>query len=250
MGMRTERVGRGRRRRDVKQLRQLGFTEDDLARLFVPEQRRLAKWTVSTYEFGFMLFGLGYGVLLGTVAFFSLWSTSAGLVKAVLAFLACVCVSVWVGGLGGARAAYWLMCLADRYQSFGDVGARILRWIRPPVTQRLAVKERCLRLTRRWAAQGRRNGLELSGQEQRILDILAGELTPTAIEEVHDIVRGSLLGAATSSDFNPNTYEVGKPRTLRQTLQLVGEVAGVIAITSAVVASALAGLEYILRGGS
>ncbi|GAA2219291.1 hypothetical protein GCM10010413_07060 [Promicromonospora sukumoe] len=240
-------MGRGRRRRDVRQLLQLGFTEDDLARLFVLEQRRLAKWTVSTYEFGFMLFGLGYGVVLGAVVFLGRWSSSAGLLEAVLVALVCVGLGVWVGGLGGARTAYWVMCLLDRYQSFGDAAARILRWIRPPVTQRLAVKERCLRLTRRWAAQGRRNGLELSGQEQRILDILAGELTPTAIEEIHDIVRGSLLDAATSSGFNPNTYEVGKLRTLRQTLRLVGEVAGVITVASAVVASVLAGLEYILR---
>lgn len=248
MGARTARVGRGQRRRDVRQLLQLGFTEDDLARLFVPEQRRLAKWTVSTYEFGFMLFGLGYGVVLGAVVFLSRWST-AGVLDAVLVSLVCVGIGVWVGGLGGARTAYWVMCLLDRYQSFGDAAARILRWIRPPVTQRLAVKERCLRLTRRWAAQGRRNGLELSGQEQRIVDILAGELTPTAIEEIHDIVRGSLLDAATSSGFNPNTYEVGKLRTLRQTLQLVGEVAGVVTVTSAVVASGLAGLAYVLRGG-
>ncbi|WP_423464299.1 hypothetical protein ACO229_06985 [Promicromonospora sp. MS192] len=69
-------------------------------------------------------------------------------------------------------------------------------------------------------------------------------------QEIHDIVRGSLLDAATSSGFNPNTYEVGKLRTLRQTLRLVGEVAGVITVTSAVIASVLAGLAYILRGGS
>ena len=248
--MRTARVGRGRRRRDVRQLLKLGFTEDDLACLLVRERGRLARWTVSTYELGFLIFALGYGVLLGIVAFLKRWSTPAELPEAILAFMVCVGLSVWVGGLGGARVAYWAMCLLDRYQSFGDAAAQILRWIRVPVTERLAVKERCLRLTRRWAAQGRRNGLELSVREQQIVDILAGELTPSAIGEIHDIVRGSLLHAATSSGFDPNTYEVGKPRTVRRTLQLLGEVAGVITITSAVVAPGLVGLAYILRGES
>ncbi|GAB2484667.1 hypothetical protein GCM10027063_28290 [Promicromonospora xylanilytica] len=37
--------------------------------------------------------------------------------------------------------------------------------------------------------------------------------TRAAIAQTHDIVRHSLLDAATSAGCDPNTYEVGEPRT-------------------------------------
>lgn len=150
--MRTARVSHGRWR-DVRQLLKLGFAEDDLAGLGPGELRRLASWTVPTYELGFVVVGTAYGVVLGAVVALVRWSTPAELPETILAFGLCVLLSVVLLGLGGARTAYWLMCLLDRYQSFGDAAASILHWIRPPqVTERLARKERCLRLTRPTAA--------------------------------------------------------------------------------------------------
>lgn len=243
IGTRDER----RRRRDTRRLLDLGFTQADLRGLEVPELRRLAGWVKPSYSLGLLVVGTILGVLVGAAVFLIRWPTPAELPQALAASALGAGLFIVLFGLGAPRAPYWFECVLDRYRSFGDTGASILRWLRPPVTQRLFRKEQCLRLTRRWSHAGTRNGLSLALQERRIVDLLAGELTAPVIEEIHDLIRGSLLDAAYGR-IDPNSYETGDHWTSRRTLRLVAEIVAFVALVIPVYAWLNDAVLQLLRG--
>ncbi|WP_460755112.1 hypothetical protein [Myceligenerans cantabricum] len=209
----------------------LEFTEDQISGLQTRELTRLARWVAPMPYRNFMIAGAVFGTLLATAVFVRRTSGTRDLPETVTASTVAAGLGLYLFAFVGPLLAYWLKCLLDRSHAFGDAGAKILRWLKHPVTSRLFRKEQAIQLTRRWSREGRRNGVDVAWREQRVMDLLGGHLTETAIDEIHDLIRGSLLRAA-SGDIDPRAYEVGGRWTARGSLRLAAEVTASIVLVA------------------